>query len=221
MRIVSWNCCGKTIDIRLQQLASLEADLVCLQECMGDSVLTGRVVSSQRIPSKGIAIWVKDEYDLAQSTTSLDVPHHVRATITKYGSFNAIGVWTHREPTYPKCLKLILEAYSDISRMPTIVIGDFNSHPQFDKNNRSYTHNNLVADLDKLGLVSAYHVFYGCQPGDESHPTYFHQRKQQQPFHLDYCFVPKSWARNIRGVTVPGFDKFSGSDHRPLIVDLA
>ena len=229
MRIVSWNCCGKAVNTRLEELALLQADIVCLQECRGDSpqerlrhrTLAGSVVSSQRTPNKGIAIWVKDDYSIAQATTRLSVPHHVSATITKYGSFNAIGVWTHKEPTYPKCLKTVLEAYPDISQTPTVVLGDFNSHPQFDKNNRSYTHNDLVADLNALGLVSAYHHFHRCEAGDESHPTYFHQRKQHQPFHLDYCFIPQAWAHNIESVTIPGFEEFATSDHRPLIVDLA
>ena len=221
MRIVSWNCCGKEIDIRLQHLAPLKADLVCLQECRGDRSSVGRVVSSQRSPNKGLALWVRDEYFIAKSTTSLSVPHHIRATVTKYGSFNVIGVWTHKEPTYSKCLKAILDAYSDIQQTPTVIMGDFNSHPRFDRSNRSYTHSDLVADLNKVGLVSAYHHFHSCQPGDEIHPTYFHQRKQNQPFHIDYCFVPEAWAHNVRSVTIPGFDEFSTSDHRPLVVDLA
>lgn len=221
MRIVSWNCCGKDVDIRLQNLAPLKADLVCLQECKGERSSVGSVVLSQRSSYRGIAVWVKDEYSIAESTTNLMAPHHVRATVTKYGSFNVIGIWTHKEPTYPKCLKAVLDAYSDIHQTPTVVVGDFNSHPKFDKSNRSYTHNDLVSDLNQLGLVSAYHHFYRCQPGNESHHTYFHQRKQHQPFHIDYCFVPESWAHNIESVTVPDFDEFSSSDHRPLIVDLA
>lgn len=221
MRLVSWNCCGKELDTRLQQLAPLQADIVCLQECRGERSSVGSVVSSQRSSHKGIAVWVSDKYAIVQSTTRLSVPHHVRATVTKYGSFNVIGVWTHKEPTYPSCLKAVLDAYSDIHQTPTVIMGDFNSHPQFDKSNRGYTHNDLVADLNKLSLVSAYHHFHRCQPGAESHPTYFHQRKQNQPFHIDYCFIPKAWAHNIESVTIPGFDEFSSSDHRPLIIDLA
>lgn len=221
MRPISWNCCGKDVDIRLQHLAPLQADLVCLQECRGEHSSVGSVVSSQRSSHKGIAIWVKKACSIVQSTTSLSAPHHVRATVTKYGSFNVIGVWTHQEPTYPKSLKAVLDAYLDINQMPTVIMGDFNSHPQFDRSNRGYTHHELVSDLNQLGLVSAYHHFHRCQPGDESHPTYFHQRKHHQPFHLDYCFVPEAWAHNIESVTIPGFDDFSSSDHRPLIVDLA
>ncbi len=40
-------------------------------------------------------------------------------------------------------------------------------------------------------------------------------------FHIDYCFIPRDWAKDIRGVTVGGFhDWIAESDHMPVTVDI-
>jgi endonuclease/exonuclease/phosphatase family metal-dependent hydrolase len=97
-------------------------------------------------------------------------------------------------------------------------LGDFND-------NASYRSGNWQALLDllqPLGLASAYHEHFHEPFGAETRPTYFHQRKQTSLFHLDYCFLPQTWARQITKVEVGTYDEWHPlSDHAPLIVDLA
>ena len=71
--------------------------------------------------------------------------------------------------------------------------------------------------LHSEGLVSAYH---GDRPlGRESDPTHYFQWRQDRPFHLDYCFVPRSWL--LDRVHVGNYaDWASLSDHRPVVVDV-
>jgi len=79
-----------------------------------------------------------------------------------------------------------------------------------------------VRNLDSLGLVSAYHHFHGEEQGAESRPTLHMLKDRERPYHIDYCFVPKSWTAHIRSVdigTYEGWIKYS--DHCPLVVDLA
>lgn len=71
------------------------------------------------------------------------------------------------------------------------------------------------------GMVSAYHEFFKEDFGKETRPTYFHKRQANSPWHVDYCFVPASWAPLIRQVQVGNHLEWSAdSDHVPLIVDV-
>jgi len=73
------------------------------------------------------------------------------------------------------------------------------------------------------GLLSAYHAFHEIDSGKETEPTlYWRNRKKDGPkYHIDYCFVPKTWTGRLQNVAVGSFDTLIKlSDHMPLIVDL-
>jgi hypothetical protein len=64
-------------------------------------------------------------------------------------------------------------------------------------------------------------IIISLAQGLESRPTYYHLWNKHSSFHIDYCFVPSSWAKQIAQVDVGGFDDWKGlSDHRPLVVDI-
>ena len=101
-------------------------------------------------------------------------------------------------------------------------MGDLNSNVLWDSNHPGdRNHSALVSLLQELGLVSAYHSFHGEAHGEESKPTYYFQWKEQRPFHIDYCFIPEPWARNVRRVEIGGYEEWKEySDHRPLLVEV-
>lgn len=220
MRVISWNVYRGEVQNRLDDIAYLAPDIVCLQECRGGAVVSGAVVSEQRTAQQGIAIWAKATASVTAVPKVESAPFYVRASLANPYNFDVLGIWTHREPSYTKCFREILNANLDIENMPALVVGDFNSHPRFNKRNRGYSHADLVVDLEALGYLSAYHVFFGIEHGEEVDSTYYHLRKELDPFHIDYCFIPKTMAELIVNVQVPGFDELPSSDHRPLIVDL-
>ena len=74
---------------------------------------------------------------------------------------------------------------------------------------------------EEFGLLSVYHTFFGIEPGCEPHPTFYMHRTQDRPFHIDYCFIPESWAERIMSVEVGSYSDWTTSDHRPLTVELA
>jgi len=79
----------------------------------------------------------------------------------------------------------------------------------------------LTERLSALGPVSAYHSWTGEAFGDESRMTYFHLRRADRGFHIDYCFIPNRWRTRIRSISVGEPHVWLGySDHMPLIVDL-
>jgi endonuclease/exonuclease/phosphatase family metal-dependent hydrolase len=105
---------------------------------------------------------------------------------------------------------------------PAILAGDFNSNVNWDHLHPSdRNHSAMVTMLSKLGLVSAYHAHRGEPYGSETQPTYYFLWNQAKPYHIDYCFLPESWAPKIRSVEVcayEGWERFS--DHRPVVVEV-
>ena len=82
-------------------------------------------------------------------------------------------------------------------------------------------HSRIVDALADIGLVSAYHAFHTVAHGQEMHPTYRHQHNPAKPCHIDFCFVPVGWARQLVAVEVfDGKEWAEKSDHLPLRVDL-
>lgn len=147
-------------------------------------------------------------------------------------AFVILGVWAHDRratefhPLEPKTSQpqQALALYRDLfAGLPLVVAGDFNNNVQWDRPGRAANWVTTSERLADAGLVSAYHEFFGEPFGSESRPTlYWRDRKVDGPrYHIDFCFVPKSW--QINAVRVGGFDEgvsLGLSDHVPLVVDL-
>jgi len=106
--------------------------------------------------------------------------------------------------------------------LPLVVAGDFN----VDLGSKAQTkgHARLAPVLhEECGLVSAYHAHGNVAYGHDAEvPTYRHLRKQEQPWHIDYCFVPAAWRERLRSAqVVEGEDWLTRSDHSPVVVDIA
>jgi exonuclease III len=82
-----------------------------------------------------------------------------------------------------------------------IVAGDFNNGPRW----------------DRPGSKSSYHHLTGETPGQESKPTYYHQRNPEKGFHIDYIFSNISGKGQILLGEFKDWGKLS--DHVPLITE--
>ena len=145
-------------------------------------------------------------------------------------TFNLVALWAHygKTPIRVGALGptlLALRAYASLLlERPSIVAGDLNNHIRWDKPGKASNHANAVTASAALGLVSAYHAFYGLEQGAERHPSlYWRDRTRTGPtFHIDYIFVPRSATNRLRRVSVGSYAKWVAtglSDHAPLIVD--
>jgi endonuclease/exonuclease/phosphatase family metal-dependent hydrolase len=145
-------------------------------------------------------------------------------SVTGPHSFFLLAIWSQRP--YAAGVETALERYRQlISEGPAVVAGDFNQNAVWDRPNRTSNHSRNVELLGNLGLVSAYHHYFGVSHGAERHTThYWRGQTENEPiFHIDYCFVPKVWLKRIESVRLGSFSKWvaSGlSDHVPLIVDV-
>lgn len=225
LRIVTWNCRSGSVAERLSELAEYDPHIVFLQECgpvddVGPPPLVcGRMIGAR----KGVVL-------LAPRASSRHVARPLlgggRAAIAAQFldpvPFTLIGIWA-QGPRYVDDVVLTLKAHGDLMRAaPTVVIGDLNSGSRLDRRPSQTKHHQKVLDACcDLGLVSAYHAFHRVDPGQERDATYFHQFKRSSPWHIDYCFVPRSWAPHLVNVTVVNGRKWARrSDHRPLLVEL-
>jgi Endonuclease/Exonuclease/phosphatase family. len=138
-------------------------------------------------------------------------------------TFTAVAVWAQPEPTYSEALRRAVAIYRDLLLSgPCVVLGDLNSSVAWDNRHGRSDHRELERQLrEEFGLVSAYHVATGEQPGEESRPTHFWRWHEEAPFHLDYCYLPEQWLAGLISVTVGTYEEWAdASDHRPLTVEV-
>ena len=223
MRIVAWNCCRGPIAKKLAALEGLRPDVAVLCEALEPSEESDQLLWFPSNASRlGIQVRSFGKHKLRRLKTA-DLPNCV-APVRVNGpvKFNLLAVWTWPAPSYTKAFLNGLSAYAKvISRGPTVVAGDFNGSPAFDKptqRNKWWTHG--FSQLRDAGLVSAYHEFNGVTFGKEPHATHHFLRKPERPFHIDFCFVPRSWADQRLEVRIASEPEWRAlSDHFPLVVD--
>jgi hypothetical protein len=136
-------------------------------------------------------------------------------------SFNLLAVWTRFEGKYIQSLDKALDVYSGfLKKAPSVIVGDFNSNAIWDNPKRCTDFSRVGRRLlNEFGLQSAYHVFHNEQYGQETCPTHHFRWHKDEPFHIDYCFVPSSW--DLQDVQIGTYDDWGSiSDHCPLIVDI-
>jgi hypothetical protein len=225
LRLIAWNCHHGSIAARFEELASWAPAVVFLQECSPVVAVGSRLACVTRRVNvrKGIAL---GSLDNAYDVRSLRARRNrgqavVAAAISGIASFTAVGIWS-RGPRYADDVMRTLEAYEGLLRSgPAVVMGDLNSGTNLarDVTSPSKGHAGIVAALNGLGLVSAYHAFHQVAHGRERHATYRHQRNPSKPWHIDFCFVPRIW-KLVDVEVLDGRTWAARSDHLPLKVDV-
>jgi hypothetical protein len=225
MRIVAWNCCRGPFDRKLAALGTLRPDVAVIAEALAPEEENDRVLWFPSNASRlGVQVRAFGRNTLRRLEAASGLPNCV-VPVQVAGPrrpFNLLAVWTWPAPSYVKAFLNGLEAYGELLRSgPTVVAGDFNGNPVFDRptqRNKWWTQG--FARLSDAGLVSAYHEFNGVPYGGEPHATHHFLRKPERPFHIDYCFIPRAWSSKRLAVQVAAQPPWPLlSDHFPLIVD--
>lgn len=223
VRIVAWNCCRGPIARKIAALETLAPDVAIISEALEPERETDRLLWFPSNASRlGIQVRAFGEHRLrrlkAAELPNCVVPVRVSGPV----SFNLLAIWTWPAPSYTQAFLNGLSAYRRLLRRgPTVVAGDFNGNPMFDKpgaKNKWWTLG--FTELHEAGLVSAYHAFNAVEFGQEAHATHHFLRRPERPFHIDFCFVPRPWADAKLQVRVEHGPEWSAlSDHFPLVVD--
>ena len=230
LRILTWNC-QMALRKKHELLASLRPDIAVIQECERPDKLGAVGATAVHWhgdnPHKGLAVLTFGDWRL-EPAPQLDpeVKFVLPVRITGGRTFHLLGVWAKahpkRERSYIGQVHRAVQVYGAwLGAAESVVVGDWNSNAQWDSE-RTANHSATVAQLAALGLVSAYHEHYSEAHGAESRPTLHLLKQAQRPFHIDYCFIPQTWASHLRTVTVGSFaDWRAHSDHCPLVVEVA
>lgn len=236
MRLLIWNCKGG-LHAKLSRIRQLQPDVAIIPECAAPQVL--RKKSRDPLPgqlawlcgpsnsiNKGLGVFAFGDYRLTtleSPTFHTIVPLRIEGPATFHllavWSFH-YGKWSRRSQTGP-LLDAISYHRNLILQEPALVAGDFNNQVSFDTPNRRCNHATTVMALEALGLESAYHAYFTCSQGSEAHPTQYMHHDRLQPYHIDHCFLTRSWIPRVRTVEIGTFDEWSAlSDHMPMLIDI-
>lgn len=226
MRLVTWNCCRGSDARKVPLLDALKAAIAVIQECARPAKESDTCLWFGDNPRQGITIGASPPYRLQRLPEPEGVPKYV-VPISVVGpvEFNILTVWSqsNQPHRYVEAVVKAVDMYRAlIDESPTVSLGDLNSNRLWDfRHPRDRNHSALVALLGRLGLVSADHAFYGEAHGHETKPTCYFHWKEQRPHHIDYCFIPEVWAKDLRQVEIGEFEEWKKhSDHRPRIVEV-
>lgn len=221
MRIVTWNCARRTLRSVSPLPADLRPDVLVLSEFKGTRQL--QLTSDGTVwheVGNGLGIGLRCSSPWRLEPVSADGCGH-SAMVSGPISFPLLGIWSVPRPTYGQAvLDACVSRRAFLGEDRAVVAGDFNTFAASRSARNRRDHGRIVESLEsEFGLKSAYHSFFDVAHGAEEHPTYYSRPHRNLPFHIDYCFVPRSW--RIDSVQVGAQDHWSPySDHMPLIVDV-
>ncbi len=227
MRFVTWNCCRGPYEKKVPLLASLAPDIAILQECARPSTETDQCLWFGDNPRQGVLVQSAGPFTIYPLPSLPDVPKYiVPVQVRGPIDFILFAVWSKSNPQYRYIEAVVraVELYRHLfATSLTVLIGDLNSNAIWDRTHPpELNHSALVRLLDHFGLTSSYHHFFGEEHGEETRPTYYFHWKKHKPYHIDYCFIPSGWARNIRHVEIGSYEEWAPhSDHRPLLVEVS
>ena len=228
MRLVTWNCCRGAYEAKAPLISHLQADIAVLQEIAKPVTDDSTVLWFGENPKIGMAVQARAPYQVKPMVRMSNVPNYViPIAVTGPVNFLLFAVWTTNDKTLPyvRTLSRAIDMYSPVldSAQSIVFMGDFNSNAVWDAlHPADLNHTSMVKRLTGRSLVSAYHHMRQVEHGSEVEKTFYLHRNKDKSHHIDYCFVPKSWAEKIAEVRIGTYEELSAaSDHRPLLVDLS
>lgn len=227
MRLVTWNCNRGKYSSKVPLLDSLAPDIAVIQECGRPETISETCLWFGDNPNQGIAVRSSNGYRLRPLPVLDDIPRYTfPIEVSGPEGLLPFVVWSKGKQKFRYVMGVVkaIEAYRGIiEKSPCIVIGDLNSNAIWDSWHPNHlNHSALIGLLSDLRIVSSYHEFFGEPFGKETRPTCFLLKKEDRPYHIDYCFIPRDWKHRIREVHVGSFGEWRPfSDHCPLLVDLS
>ena len=136
---------------------------------------------------KGLSATARGRFAIAPIAVDLPLPRYfVPYQVTGPVSFQLIHVWAQNEGVdrYVRGVVRAVDLWSErIAAQPTVIAGDFNANAFWDAEHPADGNFTALArKLESLGLVSAYHEFFGEKFGQETRPTFFLYRYEQKAF---------------------------------------
>lgn len=217
-----------------QAITRLGPDLLVVQECESKGKLKAHLngLKYNQIYwygnniHKGVAlITFNDTVATPKMNYCKDYEYIIPFDISYKGKkINLLCVWAMQHKTdskkgYVGQVWGAINYYADDLNSPSIIVGDMNSNAIWDTKNRKGNHSDVVIFLKEKKMSSVYHYCNGYPHGEEQHPTLFLLKKENRPYHIDYCFVPNSMLSRQTTITIGEYSEWIRlSDHMPIIV---
>lgn len=234
MKIITWNCQGafrKKANIILTQ----QPDILVVQECEHpDKLGFGTLIEKPNdyywhgdSPHKGLGIYSYSDYRFELlSVFNPKYRYILPFQVTGNGkSFILFAIWAmnnkdNYEARYIGQIWLAINYYANLLDGSIIMIGDFNSNKIWDYKDRVGNHSDVVKRLEDKNIFSIYHRHFDSHQGKEKHPTFFLQRSQNKPYHIDYCFTSADFYDRLINIEIGTYENWmTYSDHTPVIVN--
>lgn len=234
MRLIAWNC-NERFNRNYSHLRDLDFDVAVVTECgpFEPELRESRAVSSvlklavdQPGHTKHIGVLAQDPWHVEPLPLVPSQPWLLPVKITGPVDFTVLAVWAlgrnwveGRLSYAAQTARVVAEVLPSIVG-PVVLAGDLNA-PIASTPADARRHANTVAQLEALGLISAFTSARG-EADPLTEPTLYHQRKLEQPFHIDHVFIPRDWTRGIE-VAVGTYEDWVAtkrSDHVPMIVNV-
>jgi len=217
MRLLTWNCARGPWPRKRDALAALGADVAIVTEAPRACAEDGLPWFGRADAKNGTTVLLGPEYRFEVAAKPSRQPCVNALRIIGPETFTLVTVWTWPAPNYRQPLLSGIRKYCRLPG-PFVVAGDFNGNPVFDKPRGRVRWSSCFDAVERLGVTSAYHAYTSEGYGRESRATHYFLRNAARTFHIDFVFIPTQWT--IRNVTVPPFEDYAMSDHRPVIVDV-
>jgi len=226
MRLITWNARKGKFANKAPLLEPLNADIAVIPEIAAPNEQSDQLLWFGDHPNRGVAVVAAGSYKLQRMPELPNVPKFV-VPVRVIGpmTFVLFAIWTleKQQMRYIRAVATAIKMYEGFfSDSPVVMLGDFNSNSIWDKDHpKLLSHSAVVAQLQCLGLVSAYHHHHGIEHGCELEHTFYLYGHQDKHYHIDYCFLPISWAHSIDAVDIGTFAEWQPhSDHRPLVISI-
>ena len=233
MRIITWNC-NMAFRKKAELVLKYEPDILVIPECEEPSKLQFDPALSQprdvlwfgSNQNKGLGIFSYGDCRLkVKRNHQPDFRTVVPIAVTKNATqLSLFAIWAHN-PNDPdghyvtQVWKAIHHYRRHIRNKQTLLVGDFNSNTIWDRPRREGNHSDVVAQLMKKKIYSAYHHHFKQAQGKEEHPTLYMYRHKDKPYHIDYCFASEDLLSNLQAVEIGDYEYWKQySDHVPVIV---
>jgi exonuclease III len=231
IKILTWNCNGAFRN-KFKLLDKFGADILIVQECENPEFSKSNDYKSWagnyfwigENNHKGLAIFSKgpqiQKLEWEDKGLKLFLPVRVS------DKFNLLGVWTkanlEKHSRYIGQFWLYLQFNEiKISSNPIVIGGDFNSNKIWDYKPRNATHSDVIMGLEKLEILSLYHLFNNEKQGEETQPTFYLQKNTLKPFHIDYIFASKNLISKLDAYEVHKHSEWLDfSDHMPIVCEV-
>jgi exonuclease III len=233
MKIITWNC-NMAFRKKAEFILSENPDILIVPECEQPEKLTFKRPNPKprdifwfgENPNKGLGVFSFNDFKINPIPVHNEdfryvVPLNIENSETKILLFAVWAQKPNNNDNYGIQVWNAINHYKNLLQYDNVMlIGDFNSNTIWDLPNRVANHSNIVKFLDDNNINSAYHYYYNQKQGEEKNPTLYLQRKENKPYHIDYCFASKSFLKRLTDVRIGTYqDWIKYSDHTPLIIN--